>query len=508
LTVSIRLKLVIAFNIFLAALAVLGFLTYSQLDRSKDISERASARTVARVEHAAHLAQEAGRARSLSLAYILESDPAEQKETGDQLTAVVDGIDGHLVEYEKTFADEPVPEDLQRFEQEFTAYLAVQERMLLAADEGRGQDALALYATSEAALQSASEVAHDIRHAAYEDAQAATSDATSLISRTQYILIGGLLAAALLIFAIGHPSSIYISNRVRALLEATRRVSRGDLDESIAVDGRDEFGALAKAFDGMVGSLRAASDDVSRLHREALAMREERIDILQDQMTKVVKSQEEERHRVARELHDQAGQALTALQMGLSRLEAAGPTPQTREQAASLRALALEAMEIIRNLALDLRPSALDELGLAVALKDYVDTFARRTGIEAHLDVSGNEQRLPAETEITLFRITQEGLTNVAKHARASLVTVTLAFNDAHLGLVIEDDGVGFDTRRALGAERRRSLGIIGMRERSHLIGGELNVESRPSQGTRLVITVPLGDQDSVPKQETTLAAS
>jgi signal transduction histidine kinase len=506
--VSIRLKLVLAFNVFLFALAVLGYFAYSQLDRSRDLSERASSSTIVRTEHAAHLAEELGRVRSLALAYILESDPAERKETGDQLKATLGGVDTHIADYEQTFADEPLPEDLLRFEQEVTAYLAVQEGMLLVADEGRRQDALAFYTTSDADFQEATGVAHDLRHAAYDDAAATTSEATSLISRTQYILIGGLLAAALLIFAIGHPSSIYISNRVRALLQATRRVSRGDLDESIGVNGGDEFGALAGAFDGMVGSVRSARDEVSRLHREALAMREERIDILQDQMNQVVKAQEEERHRVARELHDQAGQALTALQMGLSRLEAAGPTPQTQEQAASLRGLALEAMQIIRNLALDLRPSALDELGLAVALKDYVDTFAKRTGIEARLDVSGNKQRLAAETEITLFRITQEGLTNVAKHAQASLVTVTLAFNDAHVSLAIEDDGVGFDARRALGAERRKSLGIIGMRERSHLLGGELHVGSGPREGTRLVITVPLEAQKPVPSAEESLAAS
>jgi signal transduction histidine kinase len=506
--VSIRLKLVLAFNVFLAALAVLGYFAYSELDRSKDSSERAGSSTILRVEHAAHLAQELSLLRSLTLEYLLDDDPVQRSETADELAATVTGIDDeHIAEYEETFADEPMPEDLLRFKQEFTSYLAVQERTLLLTDQGLGSDALALYATSQGDFQAANDLAHDLRHAAYVDAEAATSDATSRISRTQYILIGGLLAAALLIFAVGHPTTIYISNRVRALLEATKRVSRGELDQPVGVDGRDEFGALAEEFDRMVGSLRTARDEVTRLHREALAMREERIDILQDQMTQVVKAQEEERQRVARELHDQAGQAITALQLGLSRLEAVGPTPETQEQAASLRELALEAMQIVRNLALDLRPSALDELGLAVALKDYVETFATRTGVTARLDVTGKQQRLPAETEVTLFRIAQEGLTNVAKHARASLVTVTLAFNHAYLRLAIEDDGVGFDTRRALGAERPRSLGIIGMRERSHLLGGELHVGSRPHEGTRIVITVPLGSEDPVPTEEESLAA-
>lgn len=502
LTMSIRFKLVLAFNLFLAGLAILGYFSYSQLDRSQERSGSISSQILPRIEHAAHLPQELGRLRSLELAYALDGDPLERGKTGDQLTAVLAGIDTHTAQYEQTFTDEPTPRDFLQFQQDYRAHLTVHERILALTDEGRGQEALALYGASNDDFQALTDIAHALRHAAYEDAEAATAEAGSLISRTQYIFIGGLLAAALLIFAIGHPSSIYINNRLHALLEGTRRVSRGELDRPIGVAGRDEFGDLAAAFDTMVDSLRSARNEVTSLHTQALAMHEDRIGLLQDQMTQVVKAQEEERQRVARELHDQAGQTLTALQLGLSRIETAGPTPELREEAASLRQLALEAMHIIRNLALDLRPSALDELGLPVALKDYLETFASRTAIAAHLDVSGVQERLPAETEVTLFRIVQEALTNVAKHAQASLVKVTLAIDGTRLKLVIEDDGIGFDAERALGAERRKSLGLIGMRERSHLLGGEMHMSSRPHEGTRLVISVPLGTQEGVPGEE------
>ena len=505
---SIRWKLVLAFNVFLAALAILGYFTYSQLDRSKEISERVGSRSIARVEDAAHLAEEFGRLRSLGLAFVLESDPLEREKRRDQLTASLDGIDTHIAGYEQTFTEESAPEGLFQFKEEYRAYLTAQDGMLALADEGRGQEALALYGASSGDFQALTDIAHTLRHSAFEDAEAATDEAGSLINRTQYMIMGGLLAAALLIFAIGHPSSIYINNRLRALLEGTKRVSRGELEQPVGVTGRDEFGALAEAFDAMVVSLRSAREELTTLHSEAMGMQEERIGLLQDQVTKVVKAQEEERQRVSRELHDQAGQALTALQLGLSRIEAAGPTPEMREEAASLRQLALEAMHIIRNLALDLRPSALDELGLPAALKDYVQTFASRTGIEARLEVSGKKRRLPAEAEVTLFRILQEGLTNVAKHSRANVVLVTLAFEDSHVSLAIEDDGVGFDADRALGAEQRKSLGLIGMRERSHLLGGELHIGSRPSEGTKLVMTVPLGAQEPVPWEEEPLAAS
>jgi len=499
--VPIRLKLVLAFNIFLVALTGIGLLTYWQLDRSKDLSEEVNSRSIVRAESAAHLAQDLGQLRSLELAYIMESDPLERRETGDQLAAALGGIDTHLTGYEQTFTEEPPPPGLSQFQQDYQAYLAVHERILGLTDEGGEEEALALYGASTGDLQGLTDTAHTLRHIAYEDAEDTTGEATSLIGRTQYVIIGGLLAAALLIFAIGHPSSIYISNRLRALLEATERVRRGELERPIGTRGRDEFGALASAFDGMVDSLRSARDEVSSLHAQTLEMWQERIVLLQERMTQVVKAQEEERQRVARELHDQAGQTLTGLQLGLSQIEASGPTPEVQEKAASLRQLALEAMHIIRNLALDLRPSALDELGLPVALQDYTETFASRTGIPVRLELSGPPRRLSAETEITLFRIVQEGLTNVAKHAEANLVTVKLAFDSPNVKLTIEDDGVGFDVERALGVEQRKSLGLLGMQERCHLIGGELQIQSHPGKGTRLMTSVSPAAGEAAPAE-------
>jgi signal transduction histidine kinase len=499
----IRLKIVLAFNVFLVALIAIGVLTYWQLDRSKDKSEEVNSRSIVRAEHAAHIPQELGKLRSLELAYTLESDPPERSETGDQLTAARDGIEGHIAEYKETFTGEPAPPAVSQFEQDYESYLAVQERILRLTDEGAEEEALAEHVASIGEFQGLTDAAHDLRHNAYEDAESTTDEATSLIGQTQYIIGGGLLVVALLIFAIGHPLGSYINNRLRSLLDATERVSRGELDQSVGTSGRDEFAALAQAFDRMVDSLRLARDQVAELHTQALAMGEERIALLRQRMTQVVKAQEEERQRVARELHDQAGQTLTALQLGLSHIEASGPTDEIKRTAASLRQLALETMHMIRNLALDLRPSALDELGLPDALQYFTETFASRTGIPAKLKVSGSPRRLPAETEVSLFRITQEALTNVAKHADAEQVTVQFAFNSSSVRLTIKDDGVGFDVQRALGAELRKSLGLVGMQERCHLIGGELQIQSRPGKGTRLVIKVsPAADQGTPAKIE------
>jgi signal transduction histidine kinase len=488
--VPIRLKLVLAFNVFLVVLAAIGLLTYWQLHRAQESTEEVKSRSIVRAEHSAHIPQELGRLRSLELAYTLESDPLVRRETGDQLTSTRRSIEEHIAEYKKTFTDEPAPPAASQFEQEYESYLTVHENILRLADEGAEEEAMALHIASGGEFQGLTDTAHTMRHNAHEDAVSLTGEAASLIKRTQYVIIGGLLATALLIFAIGHPLASYINNRLRSLLDATERVGRGELDQSVDTTGRDEFAALAQAFDRMVDSLRSARDEVSGLHTQTQKMWEERITLLQERMTQVVKAQEEERERVARELHDQAGQTLTALQLGLSHIEASGPTDEIKQTAASLRQLALETMHIIRNLALDLRPSALDELGLPDALQHFTETFAGRTSIRAKVEVSGSPRRLPAETEVSLFRITQEALTNVAKHAEADLVTVRLAFNGSSVRLTIEDDGVGFDVQRALGAEQRKSLGLVGMQERCHLIGGQLQIRSRPGKGTSLVIKV------------------
>ncbi|MEE8162447.1 MAG: sensor histidine kinase, partial [Anaerolineae bacterium] len=236
--------------------------------------------------------------------------------------------------------------------------------------------------------------------------------------------------------------------------------------------------------------LEAARDEVTTLHGQALQMREERIALLRDGLTRVVQAQEGERKRVARELHDQAGEGLAALQIGLSGIEKAASSDEVAQAAASLRSLAIETMDIIRNLAFDMRPSALDELGLVPALRDYVRTFSSRVGIPIHFEAFRFDEALSEEAKVTLFRIVQEGLVNIAKHARATHARVSLSNGDQILRLVIEDDGVGFDVQRALGQQGKASLGLFGMQERCNLLAGDLQIFSEPTKGTKLTITV------------------
>lgn len=223
-----------------------------------------------------------------------------------------------------------------------------------------------------------------------------------------------------------------------------------------------------------------------------LKVREDRVRLLREQLSLVVKAQEDERKRVARELHDQAGQALMAIQLGLGRIEKYTLDPRVRQEVDGLKSLTAATMEEIRNLALDLRPGILDELGLVPAIRQYAKDFTRRTGIQVELKLPAFGGRLPGELETTLFRVVQEGLTNIAKHAMASLARIKLEIDGQNVWLEVSDNGRGFDPAAALRNESKRSLGLLGMEERVALLGGRLSIRSAPGNGTTLCIEVPL----------------
>ena len=209
-------------------------------------------------------------------------------------------------------------------------------------------------------------------------------------------------------------------------------------------------------------------------------------------LEKIIVAQEEERRRVAQELHDEAGQALTALLVELRALELTDPRDGLEARVAELRALVADSLRIVQNIALELRPSMLDDMGLLPALRRYIQTYADRYGLRVDFQTSGVEElRLQQAAETTIYRILQEALTNVARHASASSVSVVLTQRDHQLVGIVEDDGRGFDVGQALG-RREASLGIAGMQERASLVGGRLAVESRPGEGTTVFVEVPL----------------
>lgn len=212
--------------------------------------------------------------------------------------------------------------------------------------------------------------------------------------------------------------------------------------------------------------------------------------VARDALRRVVEAQELERRRLARELHDETGQALTSILLGLRVVEEAPDADAMRAASADLRRLAVATLQDVRRLAVELRPKALDDFGLVPALERLTTTFTEQTGISVDLSARLGERRLSPEIETALYRIVQEALTNVAKHAQAQNVSIVLNRLARTVSAVIEDDGRGFSALPE--ADDRRGLGLVGMQERVGLLSGRLQIESTEGSGTTLVVEVPL----------------
>ena len=206
--------------------------------------------------------------------------------------------------------------------------------------------------------------------------------------------------------------------------------------------------------------------------------------VQRDSLRRMIEGQEAERRRLARELHDETGQALTSVLLGLRSVEKAEDVPTAIAQ---LRDLVVATLQDVRRLAVELRPQALDDFGLVPAVERLVDTFREATGISVEFESRLGDVRLPSEVETTLYRIVQESLTNIAKHAGARRVSVLLLRKAASVSALVEDDGHGFD----VSGPRDGGIGLEGMRERLALLEGRLDIESTRA-GTSIVAEVPL----------------
>lgn len=210
--------------------------------------------------------------------------------------------------------------------------------------------------------------------------------------------------------------------------------------------------------------------------------------VARDALRRAVGGQEVERRRLARELHDETGQALTSILLGLRSVEESGSEDDLRKSVRGVRELVVATLQDVRRLAVQLRPKALDDFGLVPALERLVQTFSETTAISVELEAQLGETRLPPDVETTLYRIVQEALTNVVKHAEAQNVSVLIVRRQGSVTAVIEDDGRGFDPANT----REDGLGLLGMRERAELHDGQLSIEAASGAGTTLVVEIPL----------------
>jgi signal transduction histidine kinase len=236
---------------------------------------------------------------------------------------------------------------------------------------------------------------------------------------------------------------------------------------------------------------RARAEAVEQLSIETA----ERQALQRKLLQQTVWAQETERQHIARELHDEAGQALTALAWGLTDAKETLPErPQeAQERIAGLQQLTGQVMVQLRNLTTRLRPAVLDDLGLVAALISYADDCSDRFPFDVDVKVTGRRRRLPPEIEVTLYRIAQEAITNVARHARASIAAIHLHFGEEDVALSVGDDGIGMDVDTAQdAAASERGWGLAGIRERIELVDGYLDIRSAPGTGTEISAYAPV----------------
>ncbi|MCM2254554.1 MAG: HAMP domain-containing protein [Vicinamibacteria bacterium] len=314
----------------------------------------------------------------------------------------------------------------------------------------------------------------------------------------RYLLIAiPLLLGGALLHAWGTARSI--TEPLAQLATAANHIAAGEIARPVPYVGADEVGRLGRALEKMREALHAAFDDVHSANASLEARVDERTAEIRDLYEKlrerdewrrrilqrVIGAQEDERRRIARELHDDATQSLVALVMALD--AAPGGAPKEARQLAS------HALDGLRDAMFDLRPAALDDLGLSAAIRGHSQRFLEARGVAVRCEIEELPERLPPETESAVFRIAQEAMANVLRHSGADSVLIQMGPENGMLRLEIEDDGQGFDPASIeKPGPDGRGLGLLGLHERAELLGGRATIQSSPGTGTRVLVEIPL----------------
>jgi len=323
--------------------------------------------------------------------------------------------------------------------------------------------------------------------------------------RWQLLLLGPVLLGLGLLVAWGAARSV--TRPLVLLTEAAEKIGGGELGDPIPSLGRDEVGRLGNALEAMRVDLKRSLEEVERANAELERRVAERTEELahlnralqaREQwrgqlLSRVIAAQEDERKRIARELHDETSQTLSVLAMGLETACATLPDVAIRERLSEAKALTVRALDELHRLIYDLRPSILDDLGLLPAIRWYAERHLTPLGITVRSECADLERRLPAELAVAIFRVVQEIITNIAKHAGAETVLIQCGTVDGELLIEVEDDGRGFDPAAvSVSGDTARGLGLLGMRERMELVGGQITIDSAPGRGVDVTVRVPL----------------
>jgi signal transduction histidine kinase len=324
-------------------------------------------------------------------------------------------------------------------------------------------------------------------------------------ARQRLLVWAPVMLALGLLFTWGAAQSV--RQPLAVLTAAAERIAAGTLHQKVPPLPADEIGRLGQAFEVMRVKLAASIDDISRTNQQLEQRVAERTRELagahhelqaRDQargrlLAKVISAQEEERKRLARELHDETCQKLAAIAIGVETALASDSPPVLRQRLGEARTLAAETLDEVHRIIFDLRPSVLDDLGLLAAIRWYAGRQLEPRGIAVRFDFPDGTLPLPPETEAALFRAVQEAIGNIARHSRAESALVEIDASAGRLRIDIEDEGVGFDVSEvSTPSLSGRGLGLLGLRERMELIGGSAAIDSSPGDGTRVRLEVPL----------------
>lgn len=327
--------------------------------------------------------------------------------------------------------------------------------------------------------------------------------------KEKFLILGVISTGTAFLLALGMSKSIV--NPIKSLIAATKSIAEGNLGEPVKTVSGDEIGTLSEGFEIMRQRLRESNEAIQGYNAELEMRVVRRTNELQQSrmrlsvlLHRIITAQEEERKRIARELHDETSQSIAALGMSIEVAAISFKGKElSSEHIAELSGRVTQLLEGINRIIRDLRPPVLDDLGLESAVRWLLENNLAEKGIRYELNFSDDFHNLITDSETVLnektvlmfFRIIQETIINIYKHSHASSVKVDMSYEDRRVGVRIEDNGVGFDVQQVLkDAETGASgYGILGLRERVSLLEGELNVVSGPGKGTVIEIEIPLG---------------
>ncbi len=305
--------------------------------------------------------------------------------------------------------------------------------------------------------------------------------------RDYFLVIFAVLVIFVIVIAL--LLSKVITSPIQALKYGAAQISRGNLEYKIRVKSKDELGKLADSFNEMATALFRGREKAREVADENIDKERKIQENLRLYVQKISEAQESERKRVARELHDQTVQDLIVVTRQLDDLSSGN----TKLNAQDIRVEVQKILQGVRNFGQELRPSILDDLGLVPAVNWLASLINKENVISVDTEITGIYPNLPPETDLMLFRIVQEALTNVRKHSGAKKVLVKIDFNDKLVNILIQDNGMGFSMPlRIADFTRTGKLGLVGITERVQLLGGNINIFSQPNQGVTIKIEIPI----------------